>query len=98
LSALLLVDGMVQNGGPNHAADSCEPAQLAAAAAGARYFGMEDLAALIAELPTAASGYDDEGVEDRLSEAYLRLTEDGERFDAVLQARYAAAPEDFEPV
>jgi hypothetical protein len=98
LSALLLVDGMVQNGGPNHAADSCEPAQLAAAAAAARYFGMEDLAALIAELPSAGSGYDDEDVEDRLSEAYLRLTEDGERFDAVLQARHAAAPEDFEPV
>lgn len=98
LSALLLVDGMVQNGGPNHAADTCEPGQLAAAAAGARYFGMEDLAALIEELPAAAGGYDDEGVEDRLSEAYLRLTEDGERFDAVLQARYAAAPEDFEPI
>jgi hypothetical protein len=98
LSALLLVDGMVQNGGPNHAADSCEPGQLAAAAAAARYFDMEDLAALMEELPTAASGNNDEGVEDRLSEAYYRLTQDGERFDTALQARYAAAPKDFEQV
>jgi hypothetical protein len=98
LSALLLVDGMVQNGGPNHAADSCEPGQLAAAAAAARYFDMEDLAALMEELPTAASGNNDEGVEDRLSEAYYRLTQDGERFDTALQARYAAAPKYFEQV
>ncbi|GIF02431.1 hypothetical protein Ari01nite_98950 [Paractinoplanes rishiriensis] len=89
---------MVQNGGPNHAADSCEPAQLAAAAAAARYFNMEDLAAVLDELPAAASGYDDEGIEDRLSETYYRHTQDGDRFGAALRARYGAAPEDFEPV
>jgi hypothetical protein len=98
LSALLLVDGMVQNGGPNHAADSCEPAQLAAAVAAARYFGMDDLAAVLVELPTAASGQLDDGAEDRLSKAYYELTQDGERLDRAFQERYAAAPEDFEPV
>jgi hypothetical protein len=98
LSALLLVDGMVQNGGPNHAADSCEPAQLAAAAAAAGYFGMADLAAVIAELPAAASDHNDEGAEDRLSEAYYRIMPDGKRLDLALRARYAATPEDFEPV
>ncbi len=41
-----LVDGVVQNGGPTSAADGCEPAELAAAAAAARYFGVEDLAAV----------------------------------------------------
>ena len=98
LSALLLVDGMVQNGGPNHAADSCEPAELAAAAAAARYFGLEDVARLVEELPAAAGDHADEDAEDRLSEAYHRLLPDSERLDAALAARYVAAPEDFEPV
>lgn len=98
LSALLLVDGMIQNGGPNHAADSCEPAELAAAAAAARYFGLEDFAVLMEELPAAASDHDDEGAEDRLSEEYYRVTSDGTRLEAVFEARYAVAPGDFEPV
>ncbi|MBW6437519.1 hypothetical protein KZ829_27675 [Actinoplanes hulinensis] len=98
LSALLLVDGMVQNGGPNHAADSCEPGQITAAAAAARYFAMDDLATLIAELPTAAGDSGDEDAEDRLSAAYHRLMPDGERLDAAFAARYGAAPEDFDPV
>ncbi len=95
LSALLLVDGMVQNGGPNHAADSCERAELAAAAC---YFGIDDLAALMEELPAAASDHNDEDAEDRLSEAYYLLTQDGDRLDAAFEARYAATPQDFEPV
>ncbi|MET0522412.1 MAG: hypothetical protein ABW156_10645 [Jiangellaceae bacterium] len=97
LSALLLVDGMVQNGGPNHAADSCEPAELAAAAAGARYFGLADLAALIEELPSAASDLDDEDAEDRMSDKYYSLMPDGDRLDSAFEARYAATPDDFEP-
>jgi hypothetical protein len=97
LSALLLVDGMVHNGGPNHAADSCEPAELAAAADAARYFGLHALAAVIGELPAAASDSDDEDAEDRLSDAYHDLVEDNEITHA-FEARYATAPEDFEPM
>lgn len=93
LAALLLVDGMVQNGGPTHAADSCPSAELAAAAVAARYFGLDDLAAVIEELPGAAG--DDEA---RLSDAYFRVTLDGARIDAAFEARHAAAPQDFEPV
>ncbi|SDS99972.1 hypothetical protein [Actinoplanes derwentensis] len=98
LAALILVDNVVQNGGPNHAADSCEPAQLAAAAAGARYFGLNDLAAVIDELPAAASDRDDDEAEDRLSDAYHEVFPDTSRLDAALAARYAVAPADFEPV
>lgn len=98
LSALLLVDGMVQNGGPNHAADGCEPAQLAAAAAAARYFGLDDLADVIEELPAAASGYVEEDVEDRLTRAYHDVFQDYGPLSAALAARCAATPEDFEPV
>ncbi len=76
LSALLLVDGTVQNGGPNAAADGCEPAQLAAAAAAARYSALDDLAEVIEELPAAASGYDDEDVEDRLTRKHHDIVQD----------------------
>ncbi|MBG0562267.1 hypothetical protein [Actinoplanes aureus] len=98
LGALLLVDGMVQNGGPNHAADSCAPAELAAAAAGARYFELDALASLIEELPAASSDSDEEDAEDRLSGAYFRLMPDDAVLDAAFQARYAEAPQDFDPV
>lgn len=86
---------MIQNGGPNHAADVCEPAELAAAAAGARYFGLEDVAACIEEMPAAAS---DEDAEERLNDLYFRILPDAGRFEDALAARYAAAPGDFEPV
>lgn len=95
LSALLLVDGMVQNGGPNHAADSCDPAEITAAVAAARYFGLGDLAEVIGELPAAA---DDEDADDRLSEAYHRLLPDSDRLSDALAARHAAAPGDFQPI
>ncbi|GAA1654215.1 DUF4184 family protein [Actinoplanes couchii] len=98
LAALILVDGMVQNGGPNHAADSCEPDQLAEAAAAARYFGLDDVAAVIERLPEAASDLDDDDAEDRLSDAWYEVLPDNERLDAALAARHAAAPEDFQPV
>jgi hypothetical protein len=98
LAALLLVDGMVQNGGPNHAAD-CEPAELAAAAAAARYFGLEALAAVIDEIPAAASDNDEaEAAEERLSDAYYEAEDDGRAINDAFEARYAAAPEDFDPV
>jgi hypothetical protein len=87
---------MIQNGGPNHAADSCEPAELAAAAEAARYFQLAGLAALIEELPAAGSDRDDEDAEDRLSRAYYRLMPDDDRLDTAFRARYAAALEDFD--
>jgi hypothetical protein len=98
LSALLLVDGMVQSGGPNHAADGCEPAELDAAAAAARYFGVEDLAAVIEELPAAASGYRDEDIEDRLGRRYQDVLRDYGPLEAGIAARHAAAPQDFDPL
>lgn len=95
LSALLLVDGMVRNGGPNHAADSCEPAEIAAAATAAHYFGLDDLAGVIGELPAAA---DDDAADDRLSEAYYRILPDSERLSDALATRHAATPGDFSPM
>jgi hypothetical protein len=98
LSALILVDGMVHNGGPNHAADGCEPAELAAAAAAARYFGVEDLAAVIEELPAAASGYEEEDIEMRLTRKYHEVLQDYGPLEAGIAARYVATPQDFDPL
>lgn len=100
LRALILVDGMLQNGGPNHAADSCTPGELAAAAAACEYFGLTELAGFVRRVPEAASGdaESDEDVEDRMSDEYFELSHDGEAIQEAFQARYAAAPRDFDPV
>jgi hypothetical protein len=46
LASLLLVHGLVMNGGVHHALESAEPAELAAAADGFDFFGFYDVAAL----------------------------------------------------
>lgn len=89
---------MAMNGGPNHVADSCEPAQIAAAAEAARYFGLDGLAAVISQMPAAASGSADEDVEDRLSGAYHDLVPDDSTLIAAFEARYAEEPGEFEPI
>ncbi len=53
---------------------------------------------MIEELPAAASGYDDEDVEDRLTQKHYDIVQDHGPLDAALAARCAVAPEDFEPV
>ncbi|GID30951.1 hypothetical protein C8E87_6980 [Paractinoplanes brasiliensis] len=97
LGALLLVHGMVMNGGPNHAADSCDPAQIAAAASACRYLGLDDLGSLIRELPAASSDSDDEDAENRLSDAYHQLVPGDSTLSGAFEARYASTPEDFDP-
>ncbi len=98
LGALLQVHGMVMNGGPNHAADSCDPAEIAAAADACRYFGLDALGSLIQELPAASSDSDDEDAEDRLSDAYYQLVPDDSTLSGAFEARYTKAPDDFDPI
>ena len=98
LGALLLVHGVVMNGGPNHAADSCAAAELAAAVEACRYFGLDALGSLIRELPAASGDAGDEDAEDRLSAAYYRLVPDDSTLSGAFEARYARAPEDFDAI
>lgn len=91
LGTLLLVDGMLHNGGASLAVDSCEPAEIAAAADAARYFGLDDLAVVIEGIPAA----DDE---DDFNDAFFEAGRDGEAINDAFEARYAAAPGDFDPV
>lgn len=93
LRALLLVHGMVMNGGPHHAADVCSAEQIAAAVEAADYFHLTSLAPLIGDLPAAK---DDDAADERLSEAYNYLVPGDSTFFEAFANRYAASPEDFE--
>ncbi|WP_127549898.1 hypothetical protein [Actinoplanes sp. OR16] len=95
LSALLLAHGAVMNGGPGHAASSLGSAELDAAVAGFRYFGLKELASVVQQFPEAGSSDEEE---DRLNEAYLVLApEDSLLFDA-FAAKFFGSPSDFEPI
>lgn len=98
LRALLRVHGMVMNGGPNHAADVCNPAEIAAAARGAHYFGLDTLGTLILELPAASSDSSNENAEDRLSNDYHRLVPSDSTLADAFEERLAEAPQDFDPL
>ena len=54
LAAMLQAHGLVMNGGPWDAIESCEANELLAAAAGYRYFGLEAAAQLIDRLVVAS--------------------------------------------
>ncbi|MEU4692258.1 hypothetical protein [Actinoplanes sp. NPDC023714] len=95
LRALLLVDGIVRNCGPAHAALSCEPAELSAAAEACRYLGLDDLAAVMAGLPAATAGDD---AERRVDDAYYDLAPEDETIRRAFEARFARTPGDFEAI
>lgn len=65
LRNLLLVHGYVMNGGVFHALDCLSREELAAGVAGYRFFGFDELAALIQSSPSAG----DEELDDELDEA-----------------------------
>ncbi|BBH63372.1 hypothetical protein ACTI_00570 [Actinoplanes sp. OR16] len=92
LRALLLVDGIVRNCGPAHAATCCEPAELSAAAEACRYLGLDGLAAVIRELPSATEGED---AERRVDDEYYELAPDDATLRQAFAARFAKTPDDF---
>ncbi|MEU4563920.1 hypothetical protein AB0F72_36545 [Actinoplanes sp. NPDC023936] len=95
LRALLLVHGIVTNCGPAHAAISCEPAELTAAAEACHYLGLDGLAALLRELPGATA---DDAAERRLDARYYELVPDDATIRRAFEARYATTPDDFEEI
>ncbi|WP_229076000.1 hypothetical protein [Actinoplanes sp. DH11] len=95
LRAFLLVHGIVTNCGPAHAATSCEPAELTAAADGCRYLGLDGLAAVVLELAEAAGSAEDER---RVDAEYYELVPDDATIRRAFEARFAKTPEDFEEI
>ena len=96
LRALLLVHGIVTNCGPAHAAVSCEPAELTAAAEGCRYLGLDRLAAVILDFPATCGASAD--VERRIDAEYYDAAPSDETIFRAFERRYAETPGDFEEI
>jgi hypothetical protein len=95
LRALLRVHAMVKSRGLDHAVAVLADEDFAAATAACGFFGLSDLAAVIATLHQAA---DDDAAKARLDAEYRTLVpQDQALFDA-FEARLAAAPQDFAPL
>ncbi|MBB2943183.1 hypothetical protein FB565_002896 [Actinoplanes lutulentus] len=95
LRALLLVHGIVTNCGPAHAATSCEPDELTAAALACRYLGLDGLDLIVGDLPAATASED---AERRVDAAYYELVPGDSTIRQAFEARYARSPEDFEVI
>jgi hypothetical protein len=97
LAALLLVHGLVMNGGVHHAIECVDAAELAAAAAGYAFFGLDEVSALFrggAGDPstwTAAS-------EVETDRRYRAVIPDDGSLDARFQQALRERPWQFAPV
>src|SRR5688500_7625383 len=92
LAALLLAHGMVMNGGVGHALEVLSPDELAAAAGGYRFFGLEGVAAL---LEWAAGAAEDEV--DRADSTYGEIVPNDQTLVERFEAFYRISPEAFAP-
>ncbi|MCP4958388.1 MAG: hypothetical protein GY925_03860 [Actinomycetia bacterium] len=99
LAAMLLVHGLVMNGGPWGAIESCDGDELSAAAAGYRYFGLETGADLIDRLAAALIDVpvDDGKFEAEWNDAYSGAVSGDDVLVVAFEARHRDVPEDFAP-
>lgn len=105
LADLLLLHGEAMNNGLLHAVtDALTEDELDRALAGYRYFGLDDLAALVASVRTDAlhAGEDDPGLGDRLEEEadrrYAAVVPDDETLARAFEAHFERSPESFAPL
>ena len=93
LSDLLLAHGMVMNGGMGHALDALSSDELAAAAKGYRFFGLNDVASLIENSINAT-----EDEVDQADARYGTLIPSDQTLVDCFEALYDASPQDFAPI
>ena len=99
LSALLLVHGMVMNGGVHHALESVDPTELAAGADGYAFFGMHDVAAFFrgaAEDPDLSELTDD--TEAAANRRYEEMVPDDDHLTARFHEVFRERAEEFAPI
>lgn len=90
LADLLLAHGMVMNGGVGHALQALSSDELAAAAAGYRFFGLDAVASLLEYSVTATEDEVDQA--DARYGAHIQSDQTlVDRFEAL----YSASPQDF---
>ena len=96
LAALLLVHGMVMNGGVEHAIETLSSAEMSVGIAGYRYFSFHDVARMLED--AAGEGLDDEDDAEAADHRYAEIIPEDrvvlERFRAV----FAVSPSAFGPV
>jgi len=99
LAALLLLHGLVMNGGVHHALESLEPQDLAAAADGYAYFWFEDVAAFLRGAPDdpVLSTWTDD-TEVAANDRYEEMVPDDSDLIARFQDAYRDRPEQFAPL
>ena len=100
LAGLLLAHGLVMNGGVRHACSSLDPQELRAAASGYRFFGFEDIPALLERSALSDQSELDKDVDDDgdpLDQEYWDIIPNDETIVERFHAMYTASPDRFSP-
>ncbi|XCB29704.1 hypothetical protein RQN30_11085 [Arcanobacterium hippocoleae] len=99
LGAVLLLDGMIQNGGMANALDDLlEDGEILAGVAGFRYFGLNVVADLVLEIYQAISdGANVEELEETRDGEYYEIC-DADAITAVFRKKLAEDPTAFSPL
>ncbi len=90
LSALLLLHGMVMNGGVDHALEALNEAQYRSAVEGFRYFGLEEAAAVLEEAKDAT-----ELQLEQYTVQYGAIVPDDSTLTHAFQLKLLSSPQDF---
>jgi len=96
LAALMLAHGMVMNGGVEHAIVTLSPAEMAAAIAGFRFFGLTEIARLLEDV--VQRGIEDEDQSEAADRRYGEILPDEDTIQDRFHARFASSPEKFAPL
>ena len=92
LASLLLAHGLAMNGGVVHALEGLSPAELAAAIAGFKYFGLTAAAHVFEQVPD-----DTEETEERLDQMYWQAVPSDDALVHAFRIKLVASPEAFAP-
>ena len=99
LASVLLVHGLVMNGGVHHAIECVAPAELVAAADGYAFFGLGDVAAFFrgAAADPMLCVWDDD-TEAAANHRYAEMVPDDSHLVARFEEAFRDRPEQFAPV
>ena len=93
LASLLRAHGLAMNGGAVHAMECLSQAELAAAIAGFKYFGLAAAAHVFEQAPD-----DSEETEERLNRMYWQAVPNDEVLAHAFRIKLVAFPEAFAPI
>jgi hypothetical protein len=93
LAALLVVHGMVMNGGVDHALDVLDSTEIMAGVVGFRYYGFHEVADLLEDVaPGANSDFQE------VNEAYWELVPMDSTLSDAFEEKFLRSPEVFAPL